>query len=419
MIDTVLTPVAASPFAPLHIAVERDGVTNTMLSASLDALSLDRAQSVPRSPCSSVSRIEDTIEELDRLEDQFEAVNRMVRVDRVLSPDKEARQGNAVKPGGIAAGKPGYKAGTGSLTNAAAKASANLASTAVNTKRLSVARPASLLPPKPLAKSSKPSTRPTFELPGEAVARRLKEQREARLAATTAVTAATKPSPSVNAAQNRKPRPRPPTIPTFELPGEAISRRKREEHEAKLRQQEEEERRRREFKARPIRTSINPSTLPRETVASRARQNRASMIGTGAMTGRGLNKPGSGPAGNKRLSVQAQNVPGRRALPQDLVSRGRESTLGSSPSARHTSRTASTSTGSISGQRSTVSLEDVQHQKLRGKEIFQRDNILALDREREKHEREAAAKRARQEAAERSRTLSREWAEKQKLKARS
>ncbi len=74
------------------------------------------------------------------------------------------------------------------------------------------------------------------------------------------------------------PRPRsskPPTVSTFELPGEAISRRKREEREARLRAQEEEERRRREFKARPVRSSIVPNTLPRETVASRARQVRA------------------------------------------------------------------------------------------------------------------------------------------------
>jgi hypothetical protein len=63
-----------------------------------------------------------------------------------------------------------------------------------------------------------------------------------------------------------------------------------------------------------------------------------------------------------------------------------------------------------------ISAEKVQAQKLRGKEIYSRDNSYTADRERERREREAAAKTARQEAAERSRQLSREWAERQKVK---
>jgi len=66
-----------------------------------------------------------------------------------------------------------------------------------------------------------------------------------------------------------------------------------------------------------------------------------------------------------------------------------------------------------------MSAEDVQQQKLRGKEIYHRDNnSLTIDRERERRGREGAAKMARQEAAERSRILSREWAEKQKQRAK-
>ena len=63
-----------------------------------------------------------------------------------------------------------------------------------------------------------------------------------------------------------------------------------------------------------------------------------------------------------------------------------------------------------------MSAEDVQHQKLRGREILQRDNNYLAEREREKRDREEAARLARQEAAERSRMLSRQWAEKQRQK---
>ncbi|KAK2070726.1 hypothetical protein P8C59_005200 [Phyllachora maydis] len=241
-------------------------------------------------------------------------------------------------------------------------------------KRTAPAPPASLLPPKPLAKSNRPPIKPTFELPGEAVARRLKEQREARLSqpisADEAAAVAAKYSPSKPHAKSTKV----PTRPTFELPGEAISRRKREEHEAKLRAQEEEDRKRREFKARPVRTSIAPSTFPRGTIASRARQGK----------------------------VQAE---------------GSEAAAAAVAATSFTRLSIATTSSSTGGEpRSTVSAEEAQQQKQRGRAVFSRDNSYAANRERERRQREAAAKQARQDAAERSRRLSREWAEKQRLR---
>ncbi|PHH81657.1 hypothetical protein CDD82_246 [Ophiocordyceps australis] len=125
--------------------------------------------------------------------------------------------------------------------------------------------------PKSGSKSSKPPTVPRFELPGEAVSRRLKEQRDARKAQQaeaqrTPVASASKAKSSRGAV----------TKASFELPGEAISRRKREEREAKLQAQEEAERQRREFKARPMRQVGATSIQPRETAASRARAKRLS-----------------------------------------------------------------------------------------------------------------------------------------------
>ncbi|KXX74271.1 hypothetical protein MMYC01_208248 [Madurella mycetomatis] len=380
---------------------------------------------VPQSP-RPLSRIEDSVEELDKLEEELEALNQVAHLDRVASPEStqvpvrgineaEAKTTSLKRASSVRTATSTVKGKTvarsSSVRNAA---SATSTTNEDGTATRKVPRPTSLLPPKPPAKSSKPPTVPTFELPGEAVARRLKEQREARRSQhvtpeqAAAVAAAYSPSkPHVKSTK-------PPTRPTFELPGEAISRRKREEREAKLRAQEEEERRRREFKARPIRASIVPNSTPRETLASLARRDRAtgsgssesatptptikkrhSMVVTSSSSSNSSShKPGSQPAAVKRRS-----------------SRNRASPPSSS------SRATSTSTGSIHGggssKRSTVSAEEAQQQKLRGKEIFSKDNSYTADRERERRDREEATRLARQEAAERSRQLSREWKEKQ------
>ena len=380
----------------------------------------------PPSPHPAVLRIEDSFEELDRLEDQFEAVDSIVHVERVPSPDKApASAGGAKRPlkktasttrrpqlskSGSVRARPGEvsRPGVAGGPTSRSPAKEDEKGGAKAAPKKAVARPASLAPPKPLAKSSRPSTMPTFELPGEAVARRLKEQRESRMSGIVTLDMPAAPSPQ------RVRSTRAPTRPTFELPGEAISRRKREEHEARLRAQQEEDRKRREFKARPIRNSIAPGSFPRETVASRARQTK---------TGAGEN-PGAAAAaqatatGSKRQSIVPSARPTLGVTGSNhggAPPRGRGTTPGS-PSLGQPSRATSTSTGSISGKRSTVSAEEAQQQKQRGKEIYSRDNSITAGREQERLHRETAAKAAREQAAERSRVLAAEWADKQKLR---
>ncbi|KAK3344021.1 hypothetical protein B0T25DRAFT_522052 [Lasiosphaeria hispida] len=406
-------------------------------------------------PARPTSRIEDSVEALDKLEEELEALNEVTRLDGVLSPETSkasapARSIDSVAPktaplkrtssiagrsgastvrvrGGVERSSSIRKSTSMTFTKdeekpAAAKSTAS--------RRSIVTRPASLLPPKAPARSSKPPTVPTFALPGEAVARRLKEQREARLSRQIspeqAAAVAEAYSPSKPHAKSSKP----PTRPTFELPGEAISRRKREEREAKLRAQEEEERKRREFKARPVRHSINPGSYPRGTVASRARQGHSGTAGGQSEAGESSAAgPASGAAAvaaatpgtaKKRHSMAVPSTTPRASL----SIRGRSELAVDSAAA--TSR-ATSSTGSAHGaaagsvisvsKRSNLSAEEAQQQKVRGREIFQRDNSYVTERERERREREAATARARQEAAERSRQLSREWAEKQKGKS--
>ncbi|KAJ0345865.1 hypothetical protein KNSL1_007989 [Colletotrichum chrysophilum] len=265
--------------------------------------------------------------------------------------------------------------------------------------RSSVSRPTSLLPP---IKSTKPPTKPSFELPGEAVARRLKEQREARQAQQAQDKAA---AAAAEAPQRRKST-KALTRPTFELPGEAISKRKREDREARLRQQEEDERKRREFKARPIRAKLNSASYPRETATSRARQGKASESSEAAQVEQSPSKRSS-------IIMTPRTQVTRTTSNRSPQARGRG--LSQATVTSQISRGTSTSTTSM-GKRSTLSAEDLEQQKMKGREVFERDNGYLEDKERERRERELNAKLAREQAAERSRQASREWAEKQRRK---
>jgi hypothetical protein len=380
-----------------------------------------------RSPATTVARIEDSVDELDKLEEQLEAFNLAASPASLPAPhDLDKRPATSL------ARSPSIKAYTSRSPHSTpqpkrvsllgspldSKRSPSYRSPShrnslvlldspklkVEDKALAQTPPkkpasrvlASLQQPKPLAKSTKQPTIPTFELPGEAVARRLKEQRQARL---SMIASREEPQPATPIRRTKSARV--PTRPSFELPGEAISRRKRQEHEARLRAQEEEERKRREFKARPVPTGRAAlSSVPRETATSRARQGKPILSENGDQSSSAANKRSSLVMTRDPLSSASNQARGR-LVADDAAER---------------SRATSSSNGSTSGKRSSISLEDVQQQRRRGQDILRRDSLLAKDREREKREREALARLAREQAAERSRQLSREWAEKQKRK---
>ncbi|KAK1597757.1 uncharacterized protein LY79DRAFT_507348 [Colletotrichum navitas] len=375
----------------------------------------------PRTPSrststSSRSRIEDSVEAIDRLEEELEAVHIAARL---ATPTKSGRNRSRTDDGATAAvtamnrttstlkrahstgaelkpvllARTAQRKSVSATDNDAAKASPGKSPT----RRSTVARPTSLLPPKPPVKSTKAPTKPSFELPGEAVARRIKEQREARLAQQAAKAAPPAPQRSRSL--------KVPTRPNFELPGEAISQRKRAEREARLKAQEEEERKRREFKARPIKANLGSAVPPRETVTSRARQNKGSEADECRF---------EESQSKRRSMVGTPHTLARTSSTRSPQTRGRGMSL--TAMTDQASRATSTSTSSMSGKRSTLSAEDLEHQRHIGKEIFQRDNCYIKDKERERREREWNAKMAREQAAERSRQAGREWAEKQRRK---
>ncbi|KAF4966652.1 hypothetical protein FSARC_5701 [Fusarium sarcochroum] len=369
----------------------------------------------------SVPRIEDSFEELDKLEDELEAINAVTQPRRIALPENTLTSTKHLEPPSAnkksTISKRASMAGMSSTvrikqserTQPSLRRSTSLVfrekkqdelestpglKPQASRGKLANSQFASLKAP---IKSTKLPTVPNFELPGEAVARRLKEQREARRTQQADAQKAYVPPPRPKSSK-------PLTKPNFELPGEAISRRKREEREARLKAQEEEEQKKREFRARPVRNSIIPATMPRETLASLARQGKLPQDDTAKQSG--ATKP-------KRVSnVIPRAVPTSEA--QVSQTRGRLSTA---TSREDLSRGTSASTGSGSVKRTTLTAEQARQFKIRGREIFQRDNTsYTQDREREKREREEGTRLAREQAAERSRIASREWAEKKRRK---
>ncbi|EPE29463.1 hypothetical protein GLAREA_00623 [Glarea lozoyensis ATCC 20868] len=442
------TPMKEFPRSPVHSAartLEEVEETCAKQSSTPTQVSDDDSfveQIISRSPAKSVSRIEDTVEALDQLEDAMDAVTEAALVDYVVSTKtsqsptrvKEARSKSFTDKPQVSheelvaqAVRSEYvpkqvalKSGSASVrikqtaTNQAPglRKSASMSfrppitasktgqqSTVIQPPKTLSRRPTSLMQPKEPVKSTKQLTRPAFELPGEAVARRLKEQREARLAQRQSSEEDISSSRILSGPKTIKST-KAPTKSNFELPGEALSRKKKEAHEARLKAREEEERKRREFKAKPVRKSLVPDYIPRETAASRARQSRIGIENINEL------------AVSKRNSTIGAHHPSIQQLNLANCSAPR------APGPKPTRKPSTTSGPSMSGlavQR-TVSDKEVHLQRQRAREIYNRDARLTEEMEREKQEREAAAKRAREAAAERGRQASREWAERQRVR---
>lgn len=427
-----------------------------------------------------MSTIEDSFEEIDQLEDEFEAVAAATRLAQLSNagekqPKEQVAQfsptpksaSKTTTPNGKAiyrmASSMGGKASELSPRSPARKASSPKADSEVEKKSnlatttRKVTRPASLAPPKPLQRASKAPTISTFELPGERVARELKEKKAARLSMQLDSVkladdkAASQRPPSFRSSKpptipdfelpgeriarelkekkaarlsmqvdpqrlaESSPPPqrvrsvrssKPPTVPNFELPGESYSRMKKEQHAAKLKAEEEKIRQRRQFKARPAPSSVGSSATVRSTFTSRQResqggtseqQSTVSPLGASPRSGAG-----------KRQSVTMTPSVGRTVSNASAstaqTNRGRTSSVGSS---HFSARATSSSNASIvsASKRSQVSNEEIQEQKARGREIYTRDNSYGQDKEREKFERQQAILQARQKYAEQSRML--------------
>jgi hypothetical protein len=203
---------------------------------------------------------------------------------------------------------------------------------------------------------------------------------------------------------------KPPTKSTFSLPGEAISAKVKAQREERLRREEEAEKEKKTFKARPIPAKISrPSVVPRETKASQA---RISSITNGTNKENVAPKPG--------ITIQPPKVPRPTSLDANKPGTKANSSVRRTTTTSTTLTTVTnpriSSLNLTTGQKSTVTKFDSVTQKAKGKEVFGRTKAQLEQAEKERKEKEEATRKARLEAAERGRQASREWAEKQRAK---
>lgn len=373
-----------------------------------------------------LSTVEDSIEELDQFEDDIEAIT--TAASQVSLDNLQGKRACAPKAQQTPSPKTGARQAS-SATNAAQKGHKPIWAQRADSRRQSsedaptslpeshqdvskkqptatlrkVARPASLAPPKPIQKATKQPTISTFELPGERVARELKEKKAARLSMQFDLPKAAEVHSPQRTRSVRSSKP--PTVANFELPGERYSRQKKERFEQKLKEEEEEARRRRQFKARPSPATAAPTV--RSTFTSRQRQTTGQPEQASPYSPTAEPSPKSG--ASKRQSVTmtpstARKISASTASTASATARGRTSSIGS-PQA--STRATSSSVGSVASgsKRSSVSAEEIQQQKVRGRQIYHRDNTTGRSKEQEKRDREEAIKLARQKYAQMSRNL--------------
>ncbi|ROW03764.1 hypothetical protein VMCG_05496 [Cytospora schulzeri] len=464
--------------------------TATIADASEDSdntLTLDsrREQRAP------LSTIEDSLEELDQFEDEVEALAAATRMTHITDP--QGKRPRAPEEKRMSSSKtatnttppadkfsPKAQGSTRSKTSEPSRSSSvhkhspptesdqdseKMPVKASPTRK--IARPASLAPPKPLQKANKPPTIPTFELPGERVARELKERKAARLSMqlldAQKPAGASSPAPAPPPQRVRSIRSsKPPTVPNFELPGETYSRMAKERLAARLKAEEEEAVRRRQFKARPppssrvftttttTTSSSSSAATVRSTFTSRQREAQAGQPEQGQGRGRGNSSPvspspksSSGVAGKQKRQSVAMTM---TMTPSSSSSLARTASAASASSvsttaAQQRGRTSSVDSSQLSSTRATSSSngsavsgggggtttkhhtsltaeqeqQQQQQQQQRQKNahsgrgnrgsIYLHDNSVGQDREREARERQQAVALARQKYAEQSRML--------------
>ena len=391
---------------------------------------------ITRSPVKPQTRIEDSVEAIDAFEDEMEKIGELMpAIGDTMPPMKtKTPKKNSANIAGsksksfrgeksarskavIATATPVSKGvsqknrqrslgeSEGSAqANADVKHNASKHAPPTAVKRVSSINKAPFQP----AKSTKPPTRPIFELPGDAVARKLKDKREERLRnenkgddKNVEIKSVLKPVKST----------KPLTHPDFELPGDAVARKLKEQRENRLKQQEADaESIRGAFKARPVRASQGPAVKSNATTKARMSLARESTESQRA--------PNIRPASKRSASVSLGDA-NHRLSTLSVAKRAHTPIAGPSPRTTRGPSLAATSSSRLSisvAARRVARNGNSEYQSVRGRAVFERNKATIEELERLRKEKEEAARKARVEAAERGRLASRQWAEKQKAR---
>ena len=216
---------------------------------------------------------------------------------------------------------------------------------------------------------------------------------------------------------------KPPTRSTFTLPGEAVAQKLKAAREERLAREEAERVQARQFKARPVRKSVAPAVEVRGTISSRSRLSVAGRTASGS----GDNAPKKGPVIRPLARISSTgstltNVDGHTApkTQHKVTARAAAVTTPAAPKGEAKAKpNASAPRMNSSDKSGAAGKRASTFPKASGKEVFARGKVEEEARLKDRKEKEEAAKRARVEAAERGRIASREWAEKMRAKKAS
>ena len=367
-----------------------------------------------RTPGKRISRIEDSVEALDALEEEIEKVGELIpaNADGLQLHAKAKKQANSQSTSmNINASGP---ARTNKDTDVQRKIKNGRPSTALGTATSNPATRAAKIRARP---STSVAQRKSDTATHTAGSTRNAGQVTSQVALKTRISSVHKaPFQPVKSTK-------PPTRPNFELPGEAVARKLKEQREERSKHEEEETPKARVFKARPVRLSHAPEVKLTATTKARLSMAKGEPINR--------TKPSNGSERSKqvtRTGPAAMTRPNKRLSTLSTVHQSSQSTLNGStqPSASSFARPARgpslnvansvRAPSALGTNRPAPTAEESTQQKLKGKEVFDRTKVEIMEREKAKKEKEDAARKARAEAAERGRIASRAWAEKQKAR---
>ena len=403
------------PQATLDSSEEQSEITQSLTKSSLHVqpgieAAGQQESNIPghekkKSPVRVSMRPEDSIEAIDRFEEEMEKVGDLIPMvkKRGQSPKEKRRSGNTAT----------------NMRTSNKRPSTTQTSKGLTSRRVTpVVNPKLAAPAKQKDTASVPKTNDTkIDLKNRKVS-----DNSSTSESNTSITVKKRVSSAHKAPFVPAKSTKPPTRASFELPGEAVARKLKEAREKRMEREEEEKAipQKPTFKARPVRVSQAPVVKPTATSRARISMAKGETPAAVSMTKSATSKPkpmsgsgaGSKESAGKRLSALSVK---KRSAPTSANTSARINR--DSPTIASNGQQVPKSRISVQPSvRQSATAADAAQLKAKGKSIFNRGRVEHDELEQMKKDKEEAARKARAEAAERGRIASREWAEKQKAK---
>ncbi|MCJ1475331.1 hypothetical protein MMC13_003993 [Lambiella insularis] len=427
-IDTIGTRTPGLKLQPEKIEEDLSNKSTTsMLDAARDESFAEKV--MERTPPKPITRIEDSVEAIDALEDAIDQISAALPVimDERASPLKQTLDAKKKKstratidqktPHILSTKKPATVL-SGSKKPTALQNPTSSSQKKVPSRKL----PSNISTAASRGNSTSRST-PLKPAHPKATAHLTPRLAKPIPAATSAPASSTKPTryPTLPPAKPSRvssitkapfvphPSSKAPTRSTFSLPGDAVAQKLKAQRESRQKRDDDDASQKRAFKARPVRHSIAP--VVKATATSRARMSLLAGAPTAEVK-------------SKKEGAPTHPVPAVAPRLSSISSTTTQLNGHSAAAAKRASMAAPSAPkakANISAARapSLVGAARAGPSTAKGKEVFGRALAEQEAREAGRREKEEAARRARAEAAERGRVASREWAERMKRREKA